>query len=186
MTLRKSITLTVVFALFSFPYLPNATANTPKAWNTSAIAPVGQNEMQALFGSQVFSAQSELNWSKKIYPPELGKTLPFNQPWIYYAIPACTAQIPMGCIEAVEYKKLNENWTSAIISSRQLANRNGEVAAMGRNATGVITNSEINEWPADLENHAPAAGRASYWNFSRATHGGGTEYLLRVNFAGIN
>ncbi len=186
MNLRKLTFLLLVSTLLSANFLHNANANTPRAWSSSAVAPVGPNEMQALFGSQVFSAQSELNWSKKIYPTELGKTLPFNQPWIYYAIPACTSQIVVGCIEKVDYKKSNENWSSATISPRQIANRNGEIAASGRNASGVISNSEINEWPADLVNHTPAAGRASYWNFGSAPHGGGTEYLLRVNIAGIN
>jgi hypothetical protein len=186
MKIRKSIALVALATFVGLPFLQTATANTPKAWDSSSIAPVGLNEMQGLFGTQVFSAQSELNWSKKIYPTDLGKTLTYVQPWIYYAIPACTAQIPIGCIEKVEYKKLNESWIPATISSRQLVNRNGEISANGRNASGVISNSEINEWPADLENHVPAAGRASYWNFRNAPHGGGTEYLLRVNVAGLN
>ena len=186
MKMRKSITL-VFFTTFLFStLLQTANASTPKAWNANSVAPVGSNEMQALFGSQVFSAQSELNWSKRIYPTELGKSLPYNYPWIYYAIPACTAQITIGCIEKVEYKKQNEVWERATLSSRELSKRNGEVAPSGRNASGIISNSEINEWPADVENHTPAAGRASYWNFSKSPHGGGTEYLLRVNIAGVN
>ena len=134
MKMRKSITL-VFFTTFLFStLLQTANASTPKAWNANSVAPVGSNEMQALFGSQVFSAQSELNWSKRIYPTELGKSLPYNYPWIYYAIPACTAQITIGCIEKVEYKKQNEVWERATLSSRELSKRNGEVAPSGRNA----------------------------------------------------
>ena len=38
--------------------------------------------------------------------------------------------------------------------------------------------------PADMEKHAPAAGRASYWNFNGAPHGGGSDYLVKVAVRG--
>ena len=122
----------------------------------------------------------------RITPTELGKTMAHNEPWIYYAIPACTNSILIGCIEKVEYKKSSQDWLQATLSTREIPKRNGEISPAARNSSGIISNSEIIEWPADLENHAPAAGRASYWNFSQAPHGGGSEYLLRVNIAGIN
>lgn len=142
--------------------------------------------MQGLFGTNVFSASSNLNWSVRTTPTDLGKNTIGNEPWFYYAIPACTKSILMGCIEKVEYKKSNQDWLGATLSTKEISKRNGEVSPSRRNASGVIANSEINEWPADLENHTPAAGRASYWNFSQAPHGGGADYLLRVNIAGIN
>ena len=176
-----------IFIAILISLLPQTSqANTPRAWSIDSIPPVGGDEMQALFGTQVFSAASNLNWSMRITPTELGKSIVSNQPWIYYAIPACTPVITTGCIERVEYKKSNQDWLQASLSSRELPKRNGEISPSGRNSSGVISNSEINEWPADIANHAPAAGRASYWNFSQAPHGGGSEYLLRVNIAGVN
>jgi hypothetical protein len=177
-------TLLVLQIILSYPQSSNA--STPLAWSAQSVAPVGGDEMQALFGTNVFSASSNLNWSMRITPTELGKKVLNNEPFIYYAIPACTKSILIGCIEKVEYKKSDQNWLPATLSKKEITNRNGEISPSGRNSSGVISNSEINEWPADLENHAPAAGRASYWNFSQAPHGGGSEYLLRVNIAGIN
>lgn len=183
---RTSVISTLFIAILISLLPQTSQANTPRAWSPDSLQPVGSDEMQALFGTQVFSAASNLNWSMRITPTELGKSIISNQPWIYYAIPACTTVITAGCIERVEYKKSNQDWLQASLSSRELSKRNGEIAPSGRNSSGVISNSEINEWPADMENHAPAAGRASYWNFSQAPHGGGSEYLLRVNIAGVN
>jgi hypothetical protein len=186
MKLRAPFVGTLITILLVASYPQISQASTPLAWSSKSLAPVGSDEMQGLFGTAVFSAASELNWSQRITPTELAKNMIGNEPWIYYAIPACTKSILIGCIEKVEYKKLSQDWQPATLSSREIAKRNGEKAPSRRNASGVISNSEINEWPADLENHAPAAGRASYWNFSNAPHGGGSEYLLRVNIAGVD
>jgi hypothetical protein len=186
MKLRASLVCTLLVLLFITSHPQISQADSPRAWSAESLAPVGGDEMQALFGDAVFSAASDLNWSKRITPTDLVKNTIGNEPWIYYAIPACTKSILIGCIEKVEYKKSSQGWMPATLSTREIPKRNGEVAPMGRNLNGVISNSEINEWPADIENHAPAAGRASYWNFSQAPHGGGSEYLLRVNVAGVN
>jgi hypothetical protein len=186
MKLRTSLVFTLIFTLLISSYPQFAQANTPRSWSAESLASVGGDEMQALFGTNVFSASSEENWSKRITPTELGKNILGNEPWIYYAIPACSSSILIGCIEKVEYKKSNQSWLKATLSTKEIIKRNGQISPGGRNSSGVISNSEINEWPADLVNHAPAAGRASYWNFSQAPHGGGTDYLLRVNIAGVN
>jgi hypothetical protein len=183
---KTSAIFTLLIAIL-ISFLPQTSqANTPRAWSSENLPAIGAEEMQALFGTQVFSASSNLNWSVRITPTELGKDIRSNQPWIYYAIPACNSSIPVGCIERVEYKKVGQDWLQASLSTREIVKRNGEISPSGRNSSGVISNSEINEWPADLENHAPAAGRASYWNFNQAPHGGGSEYLLRVNISGVN
>jgi hypothetical protein len=171
----------------SFQSISEASASTPKAWSRDSISAVPTGEVQGLFGTQVFSASSDLNWSKRITPTAEGQKYVFNRPWIYYALPPCSAQIQIGCIAAVEYSQQDDVWKSAILSKRELPNRNGEVAVSGRMASGeVISMSEINVWPADSESHTPAAGKASYWHFPGAKHGGGDEYLVRANVAGIN
>ena len=186
MKLRAPFVGTLLTILLTTTYPQISNASSPKAWSASSLAPVGSDEMQALFGTAVYSAASDLNWSKRITPTELVKNKTGSEPWIYYAIPACANSILIGCIEKVEYKKSGQDWLAATLSAREIPKRNGEKGPSGTSALGVISTSEINEWPADLENHAPAAGRASYWNFSQAPHGGGAEYLLRVNIAGIN
>ena len=166
---------------------PTAFASTPKAWNRDSIPAASADEIRGLFGTQVFSAESELNWSKRITPTTEGLKYRFNRPWIYYALPPCTAEIKIGCIAAIEYSVQDKVWETAVLSERKLPNRNGEEAVSGRMASGeVISTSQINVWPANSESHTPAAGIASYWHFPRAKHGGGDEYLVRANVSGIN
>lgn len=44
---------------------------------------------------------------------------------------------------------------------------------------------KFNIWPSSPDLHLPAGGVASFWKFPKAPHGGGDDYLLRVNVAGI-
>lgn len=99
--------------------------------------------MQAYFGPAVFSAESDLNWSVQMNPTELGKTLIFNKPWFYYALPICTPQTPIGCIEAVSYRRNGDSWQPAKLSNRKLRSRIGETAPGSRNANGILSTQEI-------------------------------------------
>lgn len=186
----KSTRIVTAFFLAVALFTQNSStafANTPRAWSRDSIPAVLDDEIRGLFGTQVFSAKSDLNWSRRITPTAEGLKYRFNQPWIYYALPPCTATIKIGCIAAVEYLQQNNVWKTAVLSKRELPNRNGEVAVSGRMASGeIISMSEINVWPANSESHTPAAGTASYWHFPGAEHGGGDEYLVRANVAGIN
>jgi hypothetical protein len=187
MKLRVYLVCLSLTTLSISSYPQTSQANTPRAWNVASIASVGEDEMQGLFGSRNFAAVSDLNWSYRITPTELGKTFISGQPWIYYAIPACTESILIGCIEKVEYRKSSQEWLRATLSTREISKRNGEVSPSGRTGGGEVTSTrEIFEGPADIEDYAPAAGRASYWKFGQAPHGGGDEYLLRANIAGVN
>lgn len=164
-----------------------AHAQTKKAWSSSSIPAVANDEIQALFGTTVFTASSDLNWSVRTTPTPAGAKLSFNRPRIYYALPPCSSLIKSGCIASVDYSLDSNTWKAAVLSSRELVKRNGEVSVNGRLSTGeVISTREFNEWVAEPESHTPAAGRASYWHFPGAPHGGGDEYLLRANVSGIN
>lgn len=171
--------------LFSIAMTGNSWANTPVAWTNGKINPVSSDEMQAYFGPSVFSAESDLNWSIQTEPTELGKSLTFNKPWFYYALPACVSPKSLGCISKVEYRRAGEKWESAKLSSRELRSRKGETGPSGRNANGVISTREFNVWPENEALHLPAGGQAAFWKFAKATHGGGDEYLVRVNIAGL-
>jgi len=186
MRLKRRPLLLLLFPFLLVSNIYSANANTPLAWQPSVIPPIQQDEMQAIFGTQNFSPNSNLNWSLKISPTELGKSLIFNKPWFYFALPPCSASITMGCIEGVEYRVNSQTWLKAELSSRQLPNRSGEVSPSGRNASGVISTQEIGTWPADASKRTPAGGTASYWKFPQAPHGGGDEYLLRANIAGLD
>lgn len=185
---RSQKTTALLLALgLSIQSFSTAFASTPKAWNRDSIPAPSAGDVRGLFGTQVFSAASDLNWSKRISPTTEGLKYKFNRPWIYYALPPCTITVKTGCISAVEYSLQDDVWESAVLSKRELPSRKGEVAASGRMASGeVISTSEINIWPANPESHTPAAGTASYWHFPRAKHGGGDEYLVRVNVSGIH
>ena len=180
------ITAQILFLLpVSLLMAGSAWANTPVAWTTGKINPVSSDEMQAYFGPSVFSAESDLNWSIQTEPTEIGKGLTFNKPWFYYALPACVSPKSLGCISKVEYRRAGENWESAKLSSRELRSRKGETGPNGRNANGVISTREFNVWPENEALHLPAGGQAAFWKFAKATHGGGDEYLVRVNIAGL-
>jgi hypothetical protein len=184
--LKKSAPFLVVLMVFSIFPLNSAWASTSPAWSWTNINQVGLDEMQAFFGpGGAFSAESDLNWSSQMNPTELGKTLTYNYPRFYYALPSCSSQIKVGCIEAVEYRLKGESWEPAKLSDRQLKTRNGEMGTSGRNASGVISTREFNVWEADSNLHLPSGGVASFWKFPKAPHGGGNDYLVRVNVSGI-
>jgi hypothetical protein len=175
--MRISFACVLLAALTISLYPQTSQANTSRAWSVGSIASVGDDEMQGLFGDKLSSAASDLNWSNRTI---------LGLGWIYYAIPACTESILIGCIEKVEYRKLNQDWLQARLSTREIPKRSGEISPSSWDGAGnVLGYREIIEGPADLLNHAPAAGRASYWKFSQAPHGGGDEYLLRANIAGL-
>jgi hypothetical protein len=131
---RKSTTAAqiLMLLLFSIAMTGNSWANTPVAWTNGKINPVSSDEMQAYFGPSVFSADSDLNWSIQTEPTELGKSLTFNKPWFYYALPACVSPKSLGCISKVEYRRAGEKWESAKLSSRELRSRKGETGPSGR------------------------------------------------------
>lgn len=159
-------------------------ASTPLAWTSQNLDPVGTSEMQAIFGTLVQTPNSDRNWSIKTEPTEIGKGLPLPLSWIYYAIAPCTSDSTFGCIESVEYQVNGTRWEDAVLSNTELPARDGEVSPSGRNASGIISTQEFGTWKANSEKHEPEAGKASYWRFENAPHGGGNEYLLRVNISG--
>lgn len=185
MQIRRMVLVIAAFLLLTESSLNRSWATTESAWGANKLPSVGPNEMQALFGPSVFNASALENWSSKTDPTELGKNLEFNFPWFYYALPVCEQADSLGCIENVYYRYQNTVWKAAQLSDRVLPSRNGETFSAGRNASGVISNLEINEWPADDSLHLPAGGKAAYWKFSDAYHGGGNDYLVRVNVAGV-
>lgn len=170
-----------------FTSLPSNAADnaTPLAWTPANAPQVSTQEIQVLFGDQVYIPSSNLNWSMDMNPTELGSKLPFLTPWIYYALPKCSEKFFDGCIELIQYRFKGGEWSDAHLSSRELTNRIGETNPAGRNSEGVISTSTIVEKGPDMANHKPSSGRASYWIFKNAPHGGGNEYLVRANIAGM-
>lgn len=183
--LKKVARILAVLTTFSISPVNVAWANTPPAWSSSNINQVGMDEIQAFFGpGGAFSAESDLNWSSQQNPTEIGRTLISNVPRFYYALPSCSSQVKVGCIDAVEYRLKGENWGSAELSDRILVPRNGEMRPSGWNANGIIATREFNVWKADNNLHLPSGGIASFWKFPKAPHGGGNDYLVRVNVSG--
>lgn len=161
-------------------------SSTPRAWSIDSLTKIDSSKARVVFGDRVNSINLPSNWSIRDIPKVIDKATPWIRSTFQYAIPACTPKIIVGCIESVSYKTSSSNWNQATLSSRELSDRSGEATAGttdGRTGN-IISERQIGQWPADMKNHAPAAGRASYWNFSKASHGGGTEYLLRVNVRG--
>jgi hypothetical protein len=187
--MRKIPTITGVlfFTLISSIALVTSHASdlkTPLAWDLKKIPRISNQEIQMYFGDVVYVPNSDLNWSIDINPTELGSKYSYIKPWIYYTLPKCSEIYNDGCIQAVQYRVSSSTWLNAEVSNRTLPSKKGETRISGENTEGVISTSTVVEKGPDVLNHKPSAGKASYWTFENAPHGGGTEYLLRVNLAG--
>jgi len=184
MKLRPWFVGTVMVSLFISAFPQISQASTPRAWSYDSLSSINSDEVRASFGDRVYAIDMPNNWSIRSTPTSFASK--FNPANFSYAIPACNSKIKIGCIESVRYRKSNGQWKVATLSSYELPNRSGEMLWRGRSPnTGEVTSEEvIGEWPADMEKHAPAAGRASYWNFNGAPHGGGSDYLVKVAVRG--
>jgi len=181
------LTLFIITSLSCILLPQNSMAvSTPRAWTADSLPMIESSKARVIFGDQVHAVDRPVNWSIRDTPKVIDKATPWIRPTFHYAIPACNSKIAIGCIDSVSYKIAGGDWQVGTLSSRELADRAGENLGGTTDAsTGkAISETKIGEWPADMKNHAPAAGRASYWNFTKASHGGGTEYLLRVTVRG--
>jgi hypothetical protein len=160
-------------------------SNTLKAWDSSTVNQPESDEFQALFGNRVIGPNHQLNWSQSTTPTNTGTRLGIS-PWIYYALPPCTEEIKLGCISGVKYKLSNGEWKDALLSNRQLPSRVGESFEAGWSDGKVVNVAKIVEENFNADLHNPSAGVASYWDFVDAPHGGGNQYLIRANIAGVN